>query len=281
MKKILFFALAALALGFTGCVEDEPYAGISDVMQDPGAVTPTDEVTIFATVIGTNEAKLVYTVNGGAAQTVTMTMVDLSAALVEYSGPGTMFTGKIPAQADGAKVVWYVEAGGQKSTLKEYTVSAEVFDYTKLVMNEVDGVNKTIELFNTGTQTLPLTGCYLVKNEGGGSGGPGNSIWWTGEGASGTIAPGGYVIIKENGPAGFSGNAGISNGQNLKFELFAPDDTSLSVFTRGTPPWIQSSMSSANPNSYQRIPNGGDTWLMASPTNNAANPSTGSPIPAE
>lgn len=269
MKKIFLFTFAALALGFTGCVKDEPYAGISNITQTPGAVTPDDDVVIVAVVTGATEAKLVYTVDGGTAQNVTMT------------ASGTTFTGTIPAQEDGAVVRWHIEAGGQKSDTKEYTVTGEVFDYTKLVMNEVDGVNKTIELYNKGEQTIPLTGCYLVKNEGGGSGGPGDEIWWTGEGVSGTIAPGGYVIIKENGPVGFSGNAGISNGQNLKFELFAPDDTSLSVFTRGTAPWIQSSMSSANPNSYQRIPNGGDTWLMALPTNGAANAASGNPIPQE
>ncbi len=265
MKKIFLFALAALTLGFTGCVEDEPYAGISSVMQTPGAVTPTDEVTVTANVMNISEAKLVYTVNGGAAQTVTMT------------GNGNAFTGTIPAQADGAKVVWYVEAGGQKTAPKEYTVSAESFDYSNLVLNEVDGVNKTVELYNKGEQTLPLTGVVLIKNDEAAAA----DIWWTGDGASGTIAPGGYVVIKEGGTPGFSGNGGISPKKNVKFELFDPQGGSLGAFLRSSTVAIDAGMSDVGANSFQRIPNGTGPWMMATPTNNAANPATGTAIPTE
>ncbi len=283
MKKIFLFALAALALGFTGCVEDEPYAGIGSVGQNPGAVTPTDEVTVTAMVIGIDDVNLIYTVNGGAPQTVAMTMVDLSAAIVMYSGPGTLFTGKIPAQADGAKVVWYVEAGGHKSAAKEYTVSAVVIDYSTLVLNEINGnddadgsLGKSIELYNSGDTEIPLEGVQLIKNDTG--------EWWTGTSET-KIAAKGYIVISQTGTAPLKGASGISPKQNLRFELKDPNGTVLSSFLRGDAgalgEGISDTAGSGKDQSFQRCPNGSGDWKLATLTEGGANPASGADIPQQ
>ncbi len=44
---------------------------------------------------------------------------------------------------------------------------------------------------------------------------------------------------------------------------------------------IDAGMSDVGANSFQRIPNGTGPWMMATPTNNAANPATGTAIPTE
>ena len=150
-------------------------------------------------------------------------------------------------------------------------------DYSDLVLNEVDGNSKAIELYNKGTEAIPLTGVTLWKNETG-------SAWWTGSTASGSIAPDSYVLIVQTGQrpggdvAGLVGANGISAGQTVKFELKDPSDNSLGVFERGGPTWSQS-ISSVAPNSFQRIPNGTGDWKQAEPTNGAVNASTGSDIP--
>lgn len=281
MKKIFLLAFASLALGFGGCVEDNVYVGpptVGNVSFSPEFPTNDNDVTVTATVNdngGVESVTMKYTVNGGAEQSVAMT------------GTGSTYTGVIPRQDNNAQVTFHVTARNVKgltadSPAVSFTVGAEPSIYLDLVMNEIDGVNKTIELYNKGLEPLVLNGCKLIKNEGGGSGGPGNAVWWTGTEAAGSIAPDQYILIGNTAAyqdTPFYGDAGISNGQNLKFELFDPDGVSVSVFTRGTPPWIQSSLNSVNPNSFQRIPNGTGDWLMAPPTNGATNAATGEAIP--
>ena len=270
MKKLFLMFFTALAV--VACVEDNPYTGITGVSHDPVAPTAADAVTVTATTVGLNAATLFYTVGTGATQSVSMT-----------GGEGT-FKGTIPAQADGAHVTYQVRSGKAQSDNKSYTVTSVVFDYSQLVLNEIDGNNKFVELFNKGTVELPLTGCKIIKNEGGDKNGPGTQVWWTGEDASGVIAPNGYVvIIADANPdnSALVGGAGISSKQNVKFELFAPDGASLSLFTRGTAPWVQTTISDVKPNSYQCIPNGSTTWLMAEPTKGAENAATGAEIPQQ
>jgi hypothetical protein len=150
-------------------------------------------------------------------------------------------------------------------------------DYTQLVLNEIDGNSKAIELYNKGTVAIPLTDVTLWKNADA-------SAWWTGTSVSGSIAPGAYVLIYQTGQRpggnvdGLIGASGISAGQTLRFELKAPDSSSLGVFERGGPTWSQS-ISSVAPNSFQRIPNGTGEWKQAAPTNGAANAASGTDIP--
>ena len=267
MKKIFLFALAALTFGFTACVEDEVYKGIISVNHNPGSPTPDNNVDIVATTTGIASLTLKYKAGSAAEESLTMASTKNDA--------NTVFKATIPAQADGTKVTYYVEGEGKKSPTKEYTVSAEVFDYSALVLNEVDGVNKSVELFNKGNQTLPLTNCKLIKNNEAAG-------WWTGEGASGSIAPGAYVVIKQgNTIPGLIGGGGISTKKTVKFELMDPTGTSLGVFIRGTEANIDANVSDVGSNSYQRIPNGTGDWKMGTPTNGAKNLDSGETIPQD
>ncbi|MDR1415673.1 MAG: lamin tail domain-containing protein [Odoribacteraceae bacterium] len=272
MKKIITLA-CLLAAGLSACVEDNVYVGpatIESVAHAPSAITPTDAITVTATIVdlqGVTSAKIQYKVDAGALTTVAMTAA------------GNTYTGTIPQQADGANVVYYVEVVNKagittKSPEKNYTVGAAPLDYANLVLNEIDGNSKAIELFNKGAVALPLDGVSLIKNNG-------SSSWWTGTAASGSIAPGGYVVIIQDNAANphLSGGAGISPTQNLKYELKDPDGVSLGIFLRGDESALSAGISDTAPNSYQRCPNGTGDWKLAPSTNGAANPSTGTDIP--
>ncbi|MDR1273522.1 MAG: lamin tail domain-containing protein [Odoribacteraceae bacterium] len=271
MKKIIALT-CILAAGLTACVEDEVYVGpatITDVAHAPNAVTPDDDVVVTATITdlqGITSAKIQYKVGTGTLTAVAMT------------GTAPAYSGTIPRQADEAEVTFYVEAVNKagittKSPERTYTVGAIPTDYTQLVLNEIDGNSKAIEIFNAGAVAIPLEGVTLVKNND-------DNPWWTGSAASGSIEPGGYaLVIQDNPDAAMSGRSGISPKQNLKFELKAPDGSSLGTFLRGDEGSLSAGISDTAPNSYQRCPNGTGDWKQAPPTNGAANPATGTGIP--
>lgn len=274
-KILIANILVVLLLIAVSCVEDEMYKGpatIEKVEYAPMKVTPDDDVTVTATITdlqGVTTAKIQYKVNGGSQSEVTMT-----------KGSGDTYTGVIPKQADKAVVVFTVSADNKAginivSNEQTYTVGAPPVDYTKLVLNEIDGNSKAIELYNIGTVALSLKGVSLIKNN------DTSKPWWTGTDESGIIPAGGYVVIIQSNPDNphLSGGAGISPKQNLKFELLGPDGASLGVFLRGDESALGGGISDTAKDSYQRIPNGTGDWKLAAPTNGAANPSTGKDIP--
>lgn len=283
MKKILFAALA-LTMGISACVKDNPFIGISNVAHTPGSVTPDDAVTVTATTTGVKSADLIYTVDNGIPQTVAMTLVsDGSGTFI-----GAVFTGVIPAQADGAKVVYHIvgkgDGGSARSDNKEYTVSTVVIDYTLLVLNEIDGNGKFVEIYNKGAVAIPLTGVTLVKNE--------SETWWTG-GAGVTIAAGGRYSIAQTGSSvtgvdEFTGASGISARQNLKFELKDPAATVLDTFLRTNGGALKASVTpdyslnmadgGGGIYSFSRTPDGTGTFNLATPTPGAANGASAGPI---
>ncbi len=273
MKKILFL-MVMLVFGLTSCVEDNPYenpATISSVTYSPEAVTAADDVTVTAKVTdmqGISSVKIQYKVDGASKSDINM-----------VSGGNDTYTGVIPKQPDGAVVSFTVVAvnnAGLITTSKEqkYTVGAAPIDYTQLVLNEIDGNSKSIELHNKGTVDIPLDGVTLVKNN------DTTTLWWRGSTASGSIPAGGYVlIIQNNTNTALAGAGGISPKKSLKFELKSPTESSLGIFLRGSENNLDANISDVAPKSYQRIPNGTGDWKMADPTNGAQNASTGTDIP--
>jgi hypothetical protein len=151
-----------------------------------------------------------------------------------------------------------------------------VVDYTGLVINEVDGNGKFIELYNSSTTTVPLAGVTLKKDE--------ESTWWTGGAAS--ITAGGYYVISNGNQSGITadettGASGISAKKNVKFELFVPDnDTPVDAFARRTSSgnWgddTSPDYSKTTPKySFSRCPDGTGNFGLAVPSSNAANPAT-------
>ncbi|MDL2319865.1 lamin tail domain-containing protein [Alistipes sp. OttesenSCG-928-B03] len=258
MKKIFLFALA-LTFGFTACVEDEPFAGITSVSHSPEEVTPDNDVTVTAKTTGVSEATLKYQVGDGAQVSVAMT------------GSNGTFTGIIPKQADEAKVTYYVEVDGSNgivaSAKQSYTVGAVPLP---LALNEVDGTNKCIELFNLSNAAISLEGVTLTKDDDA-------TAWWTGA-AGKTIPANGYYVIAQTGATveganEATGASGISMKKDVKFELKDANGNSLGVLARA------GSTDNLEPNSFQRIPNGTGEWKYAAPTTKAVNAATGTDVP--
>ena len=225
MKKILFVALA-LVFGLVSCVKDKPYPGITitNVKYSPIAVQATTNVTVSATITCFNDftAKLVYTINGNSNE-VTMTA-------------GDPYTAVIPAQPDGTTVVFYIEASNEdfstKSDVKEYTVGAVQIDYSVLRLNELNGNDKFIEIYNTGTDAINLNGVYIVKD--------GTNTNWTAD-ANVNIEAGGYVLLysedvtiaggpQEGYPENLTFHSGLSAKKNVRIQLFTPAGESIDDF---------------------------------------------------
>ncbi len=154
-----------------------------------------------------------------------------------------------------------------------------------LVLNELDGQAKFIELYNNTDAAITLTGYTLVKYDSKKEGG--KSTTWTGaEGM--TIAAKGYVVLEssdlsdpeEGGVTDYvyeSENhifkGGLSPKKNVKIELVNPDGTVADTFIRGEEGdgWNQGKLSEVENYSFSRCPNGTGDFACAVPTKGAAN----------
>ena len=128
------------------------------------AVNEGDAVTVtaFITYIGGGiSADLVYSAGGAAEVTVPMTGAET----------GGDFVGVIPAQPYDCPVEFRVVAknkdGYTSETKGKYTVGDVPQDYTKLRLNELNGNDKFIEIYNAGDQKIKLQGVYIQKEPGG------------------------------------------------------------------------------------------------------------------
>jgi len=145
-----------------------------------------------------------------------------------------------------------------------------VVDYSGLVINEVDGNGKFVEIYNKGTEPVSLEGLRLVKNESG--------TWWAG-GTGITIAVGGfYTVAQSGGAAGadeYTGANGISPKQNVKFELKEPDGTVIDEFVRTNGGnWgdgVTPDYGSGTQYSFSRCPDGTGSFQLAIPSCNSTN----------
>ena len=154
-------------------------------------------------------------------------------------------------------------------------------DYTNIVLNELNGDAKFIEIYNKGNLELSLEGMYITKD------GNEEDIKWTGD-ATHIVPAHGYIVLysidtqadhPELGDNMFF-NSGLSAKKTVRIALYMADGAERDVFTRGsTGEWGQT-ISNVAPQSYARTPDGGD-WKLADPTPGEANPATGDDIPQE
>ena len=143
-------------------------------------------------------------------------------------------------------------------------------DYTALILTEVSGEHKFVEIYNSGTENIPMQGVKLSRNDGQSS--------WTGT-AVDVIPAGEYRLFLFNSfsagldtnPAfvGWTVGSGISDQQTLKIAIVDPQENEVSVFIRGDEtvmlPWQTTSGVTRNrDHSYSRMSNG--TWAYADPT---------------
>ena len=265
MKKIMFVALALL-MGLASCVKDKQYPGItiSNVTYNPTAVQENDEVTVMATITSFQkilEAKVVYTIDGE------------SLALAMTEGTDNLYKAVIPAYPDGTKVSFYVEADNNEVTaaspVMEYTVGAVAVDYSVLRLNELNGNDKFIEIYNAGADAINLNGVYIEKD--------GAQNWLADNTVK--IDAGGYVLLYSEDvtiegaaqagyPESLTFHSGLSAKKNVRIQLFTPagvsiDDFNLTNIEANDPAYIPA------PASYSRNADG--KWYYADATPGAVN----------
>ena len=151
-----------------------------------------------------------------------------------------------------------------------------VYDYSKLVLNELSGAGedneKFWELYNTGDVEIDLKGVYINKDE---------ELAWTGAEGVKIPAKGFYAIVGAKGttPDGFS--SGFSAKKSVIVELYAPDGKKLDTFQRGEKgegAWGDQGLDN-NKGSWSRIPDGtGYFQITPNATPGAANNGEGATV---
>ena len=263
MKKIMFVALALL-MGLASCVKDKQYPGIniSNVSYAPTAVQATDDVTVTATITSFKDftAKLVYSTDA----------TERAIELAMTGGADDIYTAVIPAQPDGTKVNFYIQAmNGEVTAVSpamEYEVGAVAIDYSVLRLNELNGNDKFIEIFNAGADAVNLNGVYIEKD---------GSQNWIGDNTV-KIEAGAYLVLWSEDvaldhpdvPETLIFHSGLSAKKNVRIQLFTPagvsiDDFNLTNIDLNDPAYIPA------PASYSRNADG--NWYYADATPGAAN----------
>ena len=264
MKKIVFAALALIVL-MASCVKDPQYPGvtINSVTYSPTAVQADVPVTVTATIVSFKafEPKLIYTVDEKEPVTVVMTSGDEK----------NIYTAVIPGYADDTKVSFYVEADGEliaKSAVMEYVVGAVAIDYSVLRLNELNGNDKFIEVYNAGVEAINMNGVTIYKDT--------DKLIWTGKPVV-SVEPGEYLLLYSEDvildhldidTANYIFSSGLSAKKNVRIELKTPagetfDDFNLVDIDQNDPSMIPA------PGSYSRNADG--QWYYADATPGAAN----------
>ena len=260
------FVALALLMGLASCVKDKQYPGItiSNVTYNPTAVQENDEVTVTATITSFKEiieAKVVYTIDGE------------SLALAMTEGTDNLYKAVIPAYPDGTTVSFYVEADNNEVTaaspVMEYTVGAVAIDYSVLRLNELNGNDKFIEIYNAGADAINLNGVYIEKD--------GAQNWLADNTVK--IDAGGYLLLYSEDvtiegaaqagyPESLTFHSGLSAKKNVRIQLFTPagvsiDDFNLTGIDANDPAYIPA------PASYSRNADG--KWYYSDATPGAVN----------
>lgn len=135
-----------------------------------------------------------------------------------------------------------------------------------VVLNELNGNDKFIELYNNSSAAVSLKGWTMVKDD--------ETPNWTGpDGLS--IAAGGYLLLTSNETApdyNENFNSGFSAKKTVKIELFDAEGNSVDVFVRGEKgeSWGETIYNETT-YSFARVPNGTGEWACADKTPGAVN----------
>lgn len=284
MKKLFFVALAVIAM-MASCTEEPKVPTISNVKYAPETILADQDVTVTATIAGEAEftAKVVYAINGDKGGDVVMT-----------AGEQNVYTGIIPGQANGTKVTFFVQV-----TAGDVVIKTDVYEYEVgeivpptpaergLILNELSGVNKFIELYNDSDENIVLENCYIEKDAK-------DAPVWVGDGSI-TVPAHGYVVLwsedvieadhPELDGTNYVFASGLSSKKTVRIALFKgefPNGEQIDIFTRGEAGeegWGLT-ISDVKPKVYARTPDCGD-WKLADETPGAANPAEGNDIPQD
>ena len=257
------FVALALLVGLASCVKDKQYPGvtISNVSYLPTAVQDLEDVTVTAIITSFDAftAKLIYTVADAEPVEVAMTT----------GAEKNVYTAVIPGQPDGTTVSFYILAEGTltaQSPAMEYTVGAVAIDYSVLRLNELNGNDKFIEIYNTGAEAVNLNGVYIEKD--------GTQNWLADNTLK--IEAGAYMVLWSEDvaldhtdvPETLIFHSGLSAKKNVRIQLFTPagvsiDDFNLTNIDANDPAYIPA------PGSYSRNADG--NWYYADATPGEAN----------
>ena len=251
----------ALLMGLASCVKDKQYPGINiaNVSYAPTAVQASDDVTVTATITSFKDftAKLVYVINEESKE-LAMTAAE------------DVYTAVIPAQPNETKVSFYVQAmNGEVTAVSptmEYEVGAVAIDYSVLRLNELNGNDKFIEIYNAGADAINLNGVYIEKD---------GAQNWLGDNTV-KIDAGAYLVLYSEDvvadhpevPETMIFHSGLSAKKNVRIQLFTPagvsiDDFNLTNIDANDPAYIPA------PASYSRNADG--KWYYADATPGAVN----------
>ena len=155
-----------------------------------------------------------------------------------------------------------------------------------VVLNELSGSKKYIELYNTTENDIVIYGAYLVKHDASKDGGK-STTWTAAENM--TIPAKGYLLLESSDlsdPAESDSDpnykyesknhifkGGLSGKKNVYIEFYDGKNNKLDEFKRGDEGagWNQvSGFKNDKNHSFSRVPDGGE-WAYADPTPKAAN----------
>lgn len=134
--------------------------------------------------------------------------------------------------------------------------------YNSLVLNELNGNDKFIELYNRGAEAIELKGVYIEKD--------GKNVW---KAADITLEAGEYLLLYSEDvatdhpgyeEAGLIFGSGLSAKKAVRVQLFTPSGISIDDFNLVN-------YSKSAPASYSRCPDGTGAWTYADATPGAAN----------
>ena len=157
--------------------------------------------------------------------------------------------------------------------------------FTGVVLNELSGAAKYIELYNTTDKEIVVYGAYLVKYDSSKDGGK-STTWTAAEGMK--IPAKGYLVLEssdladeaEGGDPAYAYESkdhvfkgGLSGKKNVFIELYDGKDNKLDEFKRGEEGagWNQvAGFTNNKKNTFSRVPDAG-AWAYAAPTKGTAN----------
>ena len=219
---------------------------IAYIKQYPDVPKDEDEVIIIAAIIG-GGGHLLWKING-----IEQPQIELRSNSGEIYPP--TFEATIPVQTAGTVVEYTVVAEDGSTMVKlsgSYTVLSSVFvDYSKLKINEVNGVAKWFEIYNTGSTDINLAGveAYYSNKE------PAiYNLTWTGD-ITQIIPAHGYFSTE-----GITLGTGLSaNNANVRLQLRTPNGNEIDTYTKLID--INSGYSAIKNKSHARVPDGTGEW---------------------
>jgi len=253
-KNIIFLAFLVLLAGVASCTKDQ------DV--------PTG--TVFNEGLGGGNSADNYTINVSSSPSDDGTVTGSGIYQVGHSCTVTAIAN------EGYAFISWTENGSQVSSNASYTFTVTsnrslvanftVCDYSKIILNEINGNDKFIEIYNAGSVSINLNGVYIEKD--------GYQNWLADNTVS--IEVGGYLVLYSEDVAldhpevaeSLIFHSGLSAKKNFHIQLFTPSGVSIGDFNlvnidANDPAYIPA------PASYSRNADG--NWYYADATPGTVN----------